>query len=235
MEKLKRVLEALGLPEQERAIRLLSQYRALVLERNEQVNLTAIKDPEDFEIKHFADSLACVPRPEFQRAETVLDLGTGAGFPGIPLAVLFPEKRFVLLDSLNKRVRILSEFSETLGLRNVSAVHGRAEELGRNKEYRERFDLVLSRAVADLPVLCEYCMPFVKIGGAFGAYKSVDAELEAERAKSAAFLLGGEISGCSDFPFPWLGLDHKIVWIAKRRGTPAKYPRKAGTPAKDPL
>lgn len=245
MQYLRAALEQLQIPYEEETLSRFSRYREMVLQWNEKINLTAVRDPEAFEIKHFVDSLACCGEEAFLKAERVIDVGTGAGFPGIPLALLYPEKQFLLMDSLNKRIRLVGEMARELGLMNVTVVHGRAEELGRQKAYREQFDLCLSRAVANLSVLCEYCLPFVAVGGYFGAYKGPDIEEESEQALGAIALLGGGPAGRTAFPFKFPSEagagdggespDHQILWFRKLRQTPAKYPRKAGTPGKEPL
>ena len=248
MKRLIQTLEQLNIESAEEKAELLKRYMEMLLERNRQVNLTAIKDPDEFIEKHYVDSLACAGLEQIRQAENVLDLGTGGGFPGIPLAVAFPEKSFTLLDSLNKRIRIIQEFCEELGIGNVTAIHGRAEELGRQAEMRDGFDLCVSRAVADLRVLAEYCLPFVKPGGWFIAYKGADCHAETESAKRAVKMLGGEITGSiraaealggsketGNAPVSTPASEHQLVLIKKLSPTPAAYPRKPGTPAKKPL
>ena len=211
----------------------LEQYMKGILSWNEKINLTAIRDPEEFVIKHYVDSLRIAELPEFQAAETVIDVGTGGGFPGVPLAAAAPEKRFLLMDSLNKRIKVILELTAACGIGNVEAVHGRAEDLGRDPQYREQFDLCVSRAVADLSVLSEYCLPFVKPGGAFIAYKGSSAEEELGRAERAIRLLGGEILRVDHAGID--NMEHRFIVIRKVRHTQKAYPRKAGTPAKSPL
>ncbi len=209
----------------------LLEYMDLILERNRQVNLTAITDSNEFVEKHYVDSLAAATLPEFAGAQSVMDLGTGGGFPGVPLAIAFPEKEFMLADSLNKRIRIIQEFCEEIGIGNVCAVHGRAEDLGRDAKLREHFDVCVSRAVADLRVLAEYCLPFVKVGGAFLAYKGSDCEEEVAAAEHAVRELGGNVDRIAKAGSG----DHRIVVIRKVAATPGKYPRRAGLPARKPL
>ena len=230
MNELINALTNLNITEAERKAELMMQYMDLVLERNQHVNLTAITERDAFIEKHYVDSLAAAGTPEFREAETVLDLGTGGGFPGIPLAIAFPEKQFTLLDSLNKRIRIIREFCEELGIENVTAIHGRAEDLGRQTDLRAQFDVCVSRAVADLRVLAEYCLPFVKTGGSFIAYKGADCEEEVGNAEHAIKVLGGEIQRIEP-----AGGGHQLVIISKDRETPKAYPRRAGTPGKKPL
>jgi len=216
----------------------LLQFMERVLEKNKVMNLTAITDPEDFVIRHFLDSLSIYNAPAFQSAASVVDVGTGAGFPGIPLAILCPDKHFLLMDSLNKRIRFLEEIREEFALENVHFLHSRAEEMGQSEDYRENFDLCVSRAVAKLSVLSEYCLPLVKPGGYFVPYKTGLEDLS--EGRNALRILGGELEGTEDFPkltgdLSFVKLDHKLVFIKKIKPTPKKYPRKAGTPAKEPL
>lgn len=210
-------------------------YMDAVLEWNEHVNLTAIKDREEFVQKHFVDSILCYGRSEMDKAEKVLDLGTGAGFPGVPLALIYPEKKFLLVDSLNKRLKIITEICGKLGITNVEVLHGRAEEIGRMKDYREAFDVCVSRAVANFATLSEYCLPLVKKGGSFLAYKGPDAEDEIKLSGRAVGMLGGEIAEIFRPKLAGFEFDHNIVIVKKTKNTPAKYPRKPGTPAKEPL
>ncbi len=233
--QLERAMKTMGIPYEKGMLEQFEEYRREILSWNEKVNLTAITDWEEFEIKHFVDSILCGTSDWFLRAETIADIGTGAGFPGIPLAILFPKKQFYLMDSLRKRIRILEEICRKISLENVHLYHGRAEELANQKEHREKYDLCVSRAVADLAVLSEYCLPFVKVGGCFAAYKSTDGEEERKRAEKAIELLGGRSVGSTPFELEGIELKHQILWIEKVKKTLAKYPRKAGTPAKDPL
>lgn len=214
---------------------ILEKYMEGILEWNEKVNLTNITEPEEFRVKHIMDSLMCTDFPEYIRAESIIDVGTGGGFPGIPLAVFSPEKSFTLLDSLNKRLKIIGELSEELGISNIRLLHGRAEDMGRAKEHRGKYDLCVSRAVSNLATLSEYCLPFIKTGGFLLAYKGPGASKEVEEAKGAIRKLGGEFLEIRDIQLEEYGLDHKIVVIRKDRPTPKAYPRKAGTPLKEPL
>lgn len=235
MEALRQALAAFGCDASPETLDRFQRYMEQILSWNEKVNLTAIKDRDEFIRKHFIDSLCCVSHPQYQAAESVVDVGTGAGFPGLPLAIVSPEKKFVLMDSLNKRIRILHEIIQDLGLTNVTAVHGRAEELARQKEYREQFDICVSRAVSRLPVLCEYCLPFVKKNGWLGAYKGPDADREVEEARSALGKLGGKVMEISETEMKQFDIHHRIVYIQKTMNTPKIYPRKAGIPEKKPL
>ena len=215
--------------------RILESYMAGILSWNEKVNLTNITDPEEFHVKHILDSIMCLDFPEYVKAETVIDVGTGGGFPGIPLAVCSPDKDFLLLDSLNKRLKIIGELTEELGINNVKLLHSRAEDAARNKEYREKYDICVSRAVSNLATLSEYCLPFIKVGGYLLAYKGPEAERELENAAKALKTLGGEAVEIRDTQMADYGLEHRILVIKKVRSTPKAYPRKAGTPLKAPL
>ena len=215
--------------------RILESYMAGILSWNEKVNLTNITDPEEFHVKHILDSIMCLDFPEYVKAETVIDVGTGGGFPGIPLAVCSPDKDFLLLDSLNKRLKIIGELTEELGINNVKLLHSRAEDAARNKEYREKYDICVSRAVSNLATLSEYCLPFIKVGGYLLAYKGPEAEKELENAAKALETLGGEAVEIRDTQMADYGLEHRILVIKKVRSTPKAYPRKAGTPLKAPL
>ena len=213
----------------------LEKYMEGILTWNEKVNLTNITDPAEFRIKHNADSLMCVDFPEFQEAESVIDVGTGGGFPGIPLAVYAPDKHFTLLDSLNKRLRIIDELAGELEINNITLVHGRAEDIAKKPEHREKYDLCVSRAVSNLATLSEYCLPFIRVGGYLLAYKGPGAEEEAKDAEKALKILGGSIIDIRQTSMEEYGLDHRILVIKKVRNTPKAYPRKAGTPLKEPL
>ena len=211
----------------------LVNYMKGILEWNEKINLTAIKNPGEFVIKHFFDSFPAAMLPEFRNADTIIDVGTGGGFPGVPLAALCSEKKFVLADSLAKRLRVIDAVAIESGITNITTVHGRAEDLGRNPDYRETFDVCVSRAVASLPVLLEYCLPFVKVGGTFIAYKGPEAEEEIKISSVALKKLGGKIDRVVDESDGTY--NHNLIVITKSSSTPKAYPRKAGTPSKTPL
>ncbi len=212
---------------------LLGKYMRELLKYNEHVNLTSITNENEFVLKHFVDSAMCMGLPEFKDAAAVIDVGTGGGFPGIPLAVLSPDKSFTLMDSLNKKVRIVDEIAEKLGVGNVSIIHNRAEIAGQDPEYREQFDLCVSRAVADLSVLSEYCLPLVSEGGFFIAYKGPAADREIRSSGKAVSVLGGEIHRVEKVKTSVF--EHSLIVIRKNKKTPKKYPRKPGIPSKMPV
>ena len=208
-------------------------YYELLVEKNKVMNLTGITEWDEVLEKHFLDSISLIRVIDLSQNISVLDMGTGAGFPGIPLKIAFPNLQITLADSLNKRVLFLQEVIDALKIEGIEAVHSRAEDLARDKNYREQYDLVVSRAVANLSTLSEYCLPFVKIGGQFIPYKSGDIEEEVVASKSAVFLLGGKIKDTVKFELGESG--RSFVLIDKTKGTPKTYPRKAGTPSKKPL
>lgn len=210
-------------------------YYELLTEWNSVMNLTAITEFDEVLKKHFVDSLSLAKVYEGHFTGNVIDVGTGAGFPGIPLKIAFPSLKVTLLDSLNKRVRFLDAVIESLELRETEAVHGRAEDYARKKEYREKYDLCVSRAVANLSSLSEYCLPFVKKGGKFISYKSEKVSEEAKKAEKAIEILGGKTIGQSEFFLPSSDIYRNLYVIEKIKTTPGKYPRKAGLPAKEPL
>lgn len=211
------------------------EYYRLLVQWNEFMNLTAITEMEEVMEKHFVDSLALSKAAEVGKIETLIDVGTGAGFPGIPLKIAYPHLRVVLLDSLNKRVKFLSTVIETLGLTNIQAVHGRAEDAARQKAYREQFDAAVSRAVANMASLSEYCLPFIKVGGVFVPYKSGNIEEELKDAGKAVKTLGGTIRRVEKFQLPDTDIERSLVLIKKTERTDKRYPRKAGLPSKEPI
>ncbi len=214
---------------------ILESYMKGILDWNEKVNLTNITDPEEFRVKHLMDSLMCVDFPEYDAAKSIIDVGTGGGFPGIPLAVYSPEKHFTLLDSLNKRLKIIGELSSELGIANIDLLHARAEDAARDPKHREKYDLCVSRAVSNLSTLAEYCLPFIRKGGYLMAYKGPDCEAELKDASEALKILGGKAVEIRDTSMAEYGLEHKILVIEKMKNTPKAYPRQAGKPAKAPL
>ncbi len=211
------------------------KYKDILLEWNEKMNLTAITEENEVMVKHFLDSLSCLQTNYIKDGGRMIDVGTGAGFPGIPLKIARPNIDLTLLDSLNKRIGFLKEVCDQLNLDNVDLVHGRAEDLGQNKIYREKYDYVVSRAVAALNVLVEYCMPFVKVGGYFICQKGPNLKEEIGDAKKAINLLGGEIVDQIKIDLPFSDRDPNILIVKKIKQTPRKYPRKAGKPTKEPL
>ena len=235
MIALKKALGALGAESSEQVLKKFRTYMDGVLRWNQKVNLTTITDPEDFVVKHFIDSIICADYPEYEDAKKIIDVGTGAGFPGIPLAIISPEKEFTLIDSLNKRLKIIDELCQDTEIKNVVTLHTRAEELAGNKDHRQQYDLCVSRAVANMSVLAEYCLPFIKTGGFLLAYKGPEAETEVKSAEHALWLLGGRAEEVREGKLTEFGINHKVVVIKKIKDTPSKYPRKPGTPAKEPL
>lgn len=232
---LKDALEKLNIEAADSRLSAFKTYMDGILELNSSINLTAITDPGEFIIKHYVDSAVCLNYEEYKGAKRIIDVGTGAGFPGIPLAILSEDKEFVLMDSLNKRLKIIDKLSSEAGITNVTTIHARAEELARNKEHREKYDLCVSRAVANLATLSEYCLPFIKTGGWFMAYKGPDADEEIRVASKAIEVLGGRIEEVRDAKMEEYGISHRIVLIKKVRSTPKTYPRKAGTPSEKPI
>lgn len=233
MNQLKAAFEKLNISWNEGTEKKLMEYMRGVLAWNDKVNLTAITDEEEFITKHLIDSVLCCGFEEYDLARRIIDVGTGAGFPGIPLSIISPDKEFVLADSLAKRLKIIDELARNIGISNIYTVHGRAEELARDKKYRETFDICVSRAVANMRVLAEYCLPFIAIGGHLLAYKGPEAAAELEQAEKAIKILGGRVKRIE--PAGLDGFAHNIVVIEKIKETPAKYPRKAGTPSKEPI
>lgn len=230
-------LEEISLSLSDQQMNQFYQYYELLIEWNKVMNLTAITKMEEVVIKHFIDSLSFIKVVDDtgKFGKNMIDVGTGAGFPGIPIKIAFPEQKITLLDSLNKRVKFLNEVISLLSLENIIAVHGRAEDVGRNLEYREQYDYCVSRAVANIATLSEYCIPFVKTGGFFVSYKSGNVEEELTAGKKAVKLLGGKIDSVIGFQLPGDGAERTLVKIKKIEGTSKKYPRKAGMPGKEPL
>ncbi|MCB2356631.1 16S rRNA (guanine(527)-N(7))-methyltransferase RsmG [Clostridium estertheticum] len=210
-------------------------YKDLIKEWNEKINLTAIKEDEAIVQKHFIDSMKVFKFDQLKNAKNVIDIGTGGGFPGIPMKIIKPEVNIVLLDSLNKRIIFLNEVINRLDLKNIKAIHGRAEDFAQEKQYREKFDVAVSRAVANLTVLSEYCIPYVKVGGYFVAMKGPAVEEEIKLSKNAIRMLGGQIEHIEKVQIEGSDLNHNLVIIKKISQTHKKYPRKAGMVAKDPL
>lgn len=228
-------LKELGISLSKEQILKFLRYYELLVEWNEKINLTAITEYEDVLKKHFIDSLSLCKAYDLSNDCRVMDVGTGAGFPGLVLKIAFPNLKVVLLDSLNKRIHFLNEVISELGLTEVEAVHGRAEDFAGKPEYRESFSLCVSRAVANLTTLSEYCLPFVKVGGQFISYKSEKISEEITDAAKAISILGGVVKKQVEFTLPSSDIYRNLVVIEKTKATPKKYPRKAGLPSKEPL
>lgn len=219
----------------EHQIQQFLKFYELLVEWNKVMNLTGITDYEEVISKHFLDSLLMVKAYDMNEADSIIDIGTGAGFPGIPLKIVFPEKKFVLLDSLGKRIKFLDKVVDNLGLQQIELIHGRAEDYAKKEEYREQFDLAVSRAVANLASLCEYCIPFVKLGGVFIPYKSGSIQDELKQSEKAVSALGGKRRDCKELILPATDITRTFILIDKKKHTSKKYPRKAGLPTKEPL
>lgn len=211
------------------------KYYEMLVETNKVMNLTAITELDEVIVKHFIDSLLITKSIDMNKIESLIDVGTGAGFPGIPIKIMFPHIKVTLLDSLNKRLKFLNSVIEELKLDKIETVHGRAEDLGHNKDYREKIDLCVSRAVANLSTLSEYCMPFIKIGGKFVSYKSSISSEEIYESGKAIEVLGGELISKETLELPCSDMERTMVVIKKIKPISKKYPRKAGVPSKEPI
>ena len=209
------------------------QYMNLLLEWNEKINLTAIVEPKEVILKHFIDSLTI--NKYLKENSTLADVGTGAGFPGIPLKILRPDIKITLVDSLNKRINFLNEVIEILNLEDIVTVHSRIEDFGKNKNYREKFDYVTARAVANLAVLSEYLIPIAKIGGKCVCMKGSNVEEEITSGKNAISVLGGKLERVDEFKLPDSDISRNVIVLSKVKNTPVRFPRKAGMPSKEPL
>lgn len=235
IDKLKKALGELGVPDDQYVAEKFYEFMGLVLEKNKEINLTTITEDEEFVEKHLIDSVACYGWPEIEDATSIIDIGTGAGFPGIPLAILYPDKEFLLVDSLKKRIDFIDEVIRIMGLVNVRTLHRRAEDVGSDVKYRGKYDLCLTRAVAKLSVLLEYSIPVLKVGKFLYAYKGIKVKEEIESSEMARYLLGAEIIDVRKIEINDIRFDHSVIVIEKTRGTSGKYPRKAGIPNKVPL
>ena len=241
MEEFKKIfnegIEEIGITLNDIQLGKFYMFYVELIETNKNLNLTAITDMKDVIYKHFIDSLSIIKLNDLnlENNKKILDIGTGAGFPGIPLAIINEKSKFILNDSLNKRLKFIESLCEKLNISNVSTIHSRAEDLAFKQEYREQFDVVVSRAVANLATLSEYCIPFVKKGGVFVSYKSGNVDEELENAKNAVFKLGGNVEKIEKFKLEDDNLSRALVVIIKEKTTPKQYPRKAGIPTKTPL
>ncbi len=235
LDTLLTALDQLNIPIHAKMEEQLLKYYDLLVNWNKVMNLTSITEFDEVVKKHFLDSLVLGHYLNLDQSLSMIDVGTGAGFPGIPLKIVFPELKVLLVDSLLKRIHFLNEVVQDLKLSDISAVHGRVEELGHSEKYREHFDLCVSRAVANLSSLCEYCLPFVKVGGVFISYKTDSVDSEFENAKKAIHVLGGKPNKIEKFILPNTDYHRSLVFIDKIEKTVKKYPRKPGIPSKKPL
>lgn len=228
-------LHHLSLQLTELQISQFTRYYEMLTQWNEFMNLTGITEYNEVMKKHFIDSLTLVRVFDASATCNLIDVGTGAGFPGLALKIAFPQMEITLLDSLHKRIQFLNAVIEDLQLRGVTALHGRAEDYAKSGKLREQYDICVSRAVANLSSLAEYCLPFVKIGGCFISYKSEKSKEELTASENAIFLLGGKTEKVDEFMLPNSDISRSLICVRKVRPTPKKYPRKAGTPTKEPL
>ena len=228
-------LSQIGITLSDKQKEQFDKFYELLVEWNKVMNLTGITEYEEVNEKHFVDSLSIVKAIDMNQVHSLVDIGTGAGFPGIPLKIAFPHIKVVLLDSLNKRINFLNTVIKELGLENIETIHGRAEDFAKQPEYREQFDLCVSRAVANLATLSEYCIPYVKKDGMFVPYKSGEIDEEVEQSKKAIHVLGGKLDKVIKFQLPGTEIGRSFVKISKVQNTAKKYPRKAGLPSKEPI
>lgn len=219
----------------EKQIEKFILYKKLLQEWNKKINITSITEDREVDIKHFVDSIVPIKTNLFNGKLKVIDIGTGGGFPGVPLKIINEDLDILLLDSTNKKIRFLDEVIEKLELKNIEAYHGRAEELGRNEQFREKYDIAISRAVASLDTLSEYALPLVSIGGHFIAMKGPDVEEELKLGQNAIKLLGGKVKNIEKIQLPNTDIIHSLIIIEKIKATPTKYPRAGGKPKKQPL
>ena len=228
-------INGFGIEANDQMINDLKTYREILVDWNQKMNLTGIEEEREVFIKHFLDSISAVSNGYIKNGISLIDVGTGAGFPGLPLKICLRDIKLTLLDSLNKRINFLQEVSNTVNLEDVEFIHGRAEDFGKDSKYREQFDVATARAVAGLPILMEFCVPFVKLGGYFVCLKGPNANLELEESQKAMEVLGLEFIEKIDIELPNEELKHNILVFKKVKNTPEKYPRKAGKPAKSPI
>lgn len=231
--KMERYAKQIGIVLDKKQIEQFYQYMKLLLSWNEKMNLTAITKPEEIIVKHFIDSITIAKY--IDRNKNLIDIGTGAGFPGIPLKIIRPDIQITLLDSLAKRVQFLEEVIKQLELEKIEAIHFRVEEFGKDKKYREQFDYATSRAVANLSTLSEYLLPLVKIDGKCICMKGSTVKEEIKQSQKAITLLGGKVEEIEGFKLPESDIDRHVILLRKSKITPAKYPRKPGTPSKEPI
>lgn len=234
-EILRQGINGFGIEANDQMINDLKTYREILVDWNQKMNLTGIEEEREVFIKHFLDSISAVSNGYIKNRISLIDVGTGAGFPGLPLKICLRDIKLTLLDSLNKRINFLQEVSNTVNLEDVEFIHGRAEDFGKDSKYREQFDVATARAVAGLPILMEFCVPFVKLGGYFVCLKGPNANLELEESQKAMEVLGLEFIEKIDIELPNEELKHNILVFKKVKNTPEKYPRKAGKPAKSPI
>ena len=232
-ELLSKGLKELGIDVNDNMLDNLKVYRDMLAEWNQHMNLTGIVDEKEVYIKHFLDSISAVKNGYIKDGISLIDVGTGV--PGLPLRICLENMNVTLLDSLNKRINFLQEVSKNIGVNNINYIHGRAEDFGKLEEYREKYDVATARAVAGLPVLMEFCVPFVKVGGYFVCLKGPNANLELEESKAAIEVLGVEFIEQINVELPESDLNHNILVFKKVKNTPEKYPRKAGKPSKNPI
>lgn len=235
IERLINGCEKIGVSLTEEQLNQFIKYYEILVEWNSFMNLTAITEFDEVVTKHFVDSISLIKAVDLNKPLSIIDVGTGAGFPGIPLKIAFPELKITLLDSLNKRIKFLDEVISQLGLKEIEAIHGRAEDAAKSVDLREKFDLCVSRAVANLSTLSEYCLPFVKVGGMFVSYKSEKITEEMKMAEKAISVLGGEYENQVEFTLPDSDIYRNLFMIEKKKASPKKYPRKAGLPSKEPI
>ena len=232
---LKKGIEDLGLKCSDETIDKFSKYGEILVEWNQKMNLTGIEEEKEVYIQHFLDSVAAVKKGYIKDGMSIIDVGTGAGFPGLPLRICLENSKVTLLDSLNKRINFLSEVCTNINIDDIELIHGRAEDFGKDEKYREQYDIATARAVAGLPILMEFCVPFIKVGGYFVCLKGPNADTELEESRKAMEVLGLEFVEKIDVELPEIELKHNIVVFKKVNSTPAKYPRKAGKPVKTPI